>query len=300
MDLVQQIDVFRRYFLDRATQLYTPSLEEGFDYKFKAFTGQSWLTHPEAMRQYLMQPADEMPAALYHLQFYKQHVNTVLDWLSLHDVVELLSRSDGSIAKIFEVRFKNESSFVPMAFRLGLHKDSINSITQRDVQRPWCPLTLQANVTNVVELKSGGVALSLELMPLVGSGIEHRIGNAFEDFLNQYVLPGTVHEAMYTNDFGICRDGTPLSLDPGDLNFRSNALAVHCATLQFDKAWQQEQMAIIYENCLRVNLPEPLTWVLKRDDGSFTTKQSNLYPHSIQFKSRQMSIVPKFHGPSLV
>ena len=194
-------------------------------------------------------------------------------WLLDHGVVELAYLSQGLEGSVF-VAYVDDASTPCLAFRIGLSDAGRIDLAHN---RPWCPLVLQPHSKALVVhwYKS---ELSLELLPLVKIVPEYT-PHGFDRFINDCVLRGTPFVVSGNRDWGGLADGTPVCVDPGNLNFRTPALAKEHRQEQFSPAWQQEIMGVIDENCRRNGPSSPFSWCVRSSEGCFISKQQYLHPN---------------------
>lgn len=133
---------------------------------------------------------------------------------------------------------------------------------QMDFVRHRCPLIVQADHVMTWEKKA-----VFEILPFMALLPDNRIPEMYYTEIVGRVIQGTCFKTMsVSKDLAVLPDGTPIYVDPGAINLKS-----------WDRQPTSRDFEIIRDNTKRLNLPEPLSWVLP--GGRF--KQDLFFPKPV-------------------
>ena len=174
--------------------------------------------------------------------------------LSLNNLKEFTYASEGTSA----VCLRNNDQ----AVRVGPLPDKRSKMLPQSREehiRDYCPLVVQPSY----KMHFREAAVGIEQLPFLKMLEDHEIPGLF-----RRLLKGVFEETCFMacrsgSDLGVFTDGTPVYVDPGATWLRDP-----------DVKPTEYDFARIRQNCLGMELPEPLSWILP--DGRF--KQELFHP----------------------
>jgi hypothetical protein len=184
----------------------------------------------------------------------KERLISVSEFLKKQGFFEFHAVAEGGTAFCYESQ--------GIAIRIGPMPSASPSRVQLGDIRHCCPLVLQSH--HSIAMPQAG--MRSEIMPFVGMLEDGDIPESF-----QVMLPALLDKTCFEvniefKDLAVLPDGTPIYVDPGAINLKS-----------WDEQPTVRDFDIIRENTQKLNLPEPLSWVLP--DGRF--KQELFFPKPV-------------------
>lgn len=207
--------------------------------------------------------------------------------ITSNEFLKRLNTDDlAAVAKVFkpeglsEFKFVAEGSYTAcfesagQAFRVG----RMPGRSKVGDARYNCPLIIQPNHAAKLTSKSLlSATIMFEALPFVTLiNDESPAPWMFGRVLGE-ILDGTCFEpSSSTKDLAVLPDGTPIYVDPGAIKLEDESILP-----------TQKDFEIIRENTERMNLPEPMSWVLP--DGSF--KQYQFFPRPLESDRLNLELV---------